>query len=178
MDLLDFDVNELYFEQEDTPEVQDLILQAGNAYEHGEAELPLQQAFEKSPESLNVLVALNRFYYYQHRLPEALSISEKALGIISAKLQFPENWQTLELQNISDAPKEQLTWIRLYLFTLKSIGFLKMRLHDLEPSKAIFAKLVSLDKENRIGAQALLELVNDKIMEDQGSHNTEQSQVS
>jgi len=165
MDLLDFDPNELYFQQEDSPEVQQLIHKAGGAYENGDAELPLLQAFVRSPESLNVLVALNRFYYYQHRLSEALLISEKALRIITARLQFPEDWQTLQLNHISDAPKEQLSWVRLYLFTLKSIGFLKMRLYEMEPSKAIFEKLVALDREDRIGARALLELVNQKIQE-------------
>jgi len=165
MDLLDFDPNELYFQQEDSQEVQQLILKAGGAYESGAAELPLLQAFVRSPESLNVLVALNRFYYYQHRLSEALLISEKALRIITARLQFPEDWQTLQLNHISDAPKDQLSWVRLYLFTLKSIGFLKMRLYEMEPSKAIFEKLVALDREDRIGARALLELVNQKIQE-------------
>jgi len=165
MDLLDFDPGELYFEKQDSPEVQELIQQAGTEYENGEAELPLLQAFMRAPESLNVLVALNRFYYYQHRLSEALLISEKALEIIRSKLQFPGDWHTLELQTITQAPKEQFSWVRLYLFTLKSIGFVKMRLHELETSKAIFEKLVALDSEDRIGASGLLKLVNRKIDE-------------
>ena len=165
MDLLDFEAYELYFQQEDSPEVQQLIMKAGENYEKGAAELPLLQAFLRSPDSLNVLVALNRFYYYQHRLDEALIISKKALRIIGARLQFPDDWRTIQLRQISDAPKELLSWVRLYLFTLKSIGFLKMRMHEIEPSKAIFEKLVALDSENRIGARALLELVNRNIQE-------------
>ncbi|OQK15545.1 hypothetical protein AU255_15065 [Methyloprofundus sedimenti] len=168
MDLLDFDPEELYFEQEDTLEVQALINQAGSLYEDGDAELPLLQAFMRTPDSLNVLVALNRFYYYQHRLDEALLVSERALNIINAKLPFTNDWQILALEDISSTPKESLSWVRLYLFTLKSIGFLKMRLHDLETSKAIFEKLVSLDSENRIGAVGLLEIVTRKI--DENNH--------
>lgn len=165
MDLLDFEANDLYFQHEDSLEVQQLIRRAGETYAGGEAELPLLQAYLRTPESLNVLVALNRFYYYQHRLAEALLISEKALRIIGAKVNFPEDWQILQLQHISGAPKEQRSWIRLYLFTLKSIGFLKMRLHDLQPSRDIFEKLVRLDSEDRIGASPLLELVNRKIQD-------------
>ncbi len=170
MDLLDFEANELYFQHEDPQEVQQLIRQAGEAYAGGDAELPLLQAYLRTPESLNVLVALNRFYYYQHRLSEALLISEKALQIISARLSFPHDWQSLQLQHISNAPKEQLSWIRLYLFTLKSIGFLKMRLHDLDSSKVIFEKLVLLDREDRIGASPLLALVSSKIQEGLSEH--------
>ena len=105
MDLLDFEAKDLYFEQEDTQEVQDLIKFAADLYNSGEAELPLLKAYLRAPESLNVLVALNRFYYYQHRLPEALLISEKALALIGADIAFPEDWRQLEMRHISEAPE-------------------------------------------------------------------------
>jgi tetratricopeptide (TPR) repeat protein len=128
-------------------------------YGSGEAELPLLQAYLRSPESLNVLVALNRFYYYQHRLTEALMISEKALNLIRQNINFPNDWQQLERTHITDAPKESLTRIRLYLFTLKSIGFLNMRLENLALSRDIFEKLIALDDKDRIGAKGLLEVL-------------------
>ena len=159
MDLLDFEAKDLYFEKEDPQEVQDLIKFASERYASGEAELPLLQAYLRAPESLNVLVSLNRFYYYQHRLQEALLVTEKALVIIRKSIDFPENWQTLSEHHISDAPKDLLTRIRLYLFTLKSVGFLNMRLENLSLSRKIFEKLVALDSKDRIGAKGLLELV-------------------
>lgn len=159
MDLLDFEAKDLYFEQEDSQEVQDLIKYAADLYNSGEAELPLLKAYLRAPESLNVLVALNRFYYYQHRLPEALLISEKALALIGADIAFPEDWRQLEMRHISEAPKDLLTRIRLYLFTLKSVGFLNMRLENLDLSRSIFEILVALDDKDRIGAQGLLDLV-------------------
>jgi len=159
MDLLEFDAKELYFDQPENPEVADLIKFAAELYATGEAELPLLKAYLRAPESLNVLVALNRFYYYQHRLEEALLISEKALAIIRAGINFPEDWRQLETQHITTAPKELLTRIRLYLFTLKSIGFLNMRLENLALSRDIFEKLIALDIKDRIGANGLLELV-------------------
>ncbi len=159
MDLLDFEAIDLYYDKEDSEDVQTLINQAGNNYENGAAELPLLKAYLRAPESLNVLVAINRFYYYQHRLEEALLISEKAINIIIARLDFPTDWRQLSMQHITDAPKEQLSWVRLYLFTLKSIGFLKLRMLELDESREIFEKLVSVDTENRIGGQALLDLV-------------------
>lgn len=159
MDLLEFDAKDLYFEREDSLEVQNLIKAASELYGSGEAELPLLQAYLRAPESLNVLVALNRFYYYQHRLSEALMISEKALHLIRCDIDFPHDWQLLERTHISDAPKESLTRIRLYLFTLKSIGFLNMRLENLQLSRDIFEKLIALDDKDRIGAKGLLEVL-------------------
>lgn len=159
MDLLEFEAKDLYFQKEDSEEVQALIKYASELYSSGEAELPLLQAFLRAPESLNVLVSLNRFYYYQHRLEEALLISERALVLIREGIAFPEDWRQLERTHISEAPKDWLTRIRLYLFTLKSIGFLNMRMENLELSRGIFEKLVALDDKDRIGAKALLALV-------------------
>lgn len=159
MDLLEFEAKELYFEQEDSEEVMRLLQFASELYGSGDAELPLLKAYLRAPESFNVLVALNRFYYYQHRLAEALLISEKALGLIREAIGFPEDWRQLQTSHISEAPKDWLTKVRFYLFTLKSIGFLHMRLQNLELSRGIFEKLVALDDKDRIGAKGLLELV-------------------
>ncbi len=164
MDLLEFDAQDLYFEQPDSPEVQALIVSASEGYANGEAELPLLQAYLRSPESLNVLVALNRFYYYQHRLAEALLISEKAFELIRNGIDFPANWCELTLERIQTAPKESMTRIRLYLFTLKSIGFLNMRMENLSTSRSIFEKLVEVDEKDRIGAKGLLALVEERIV--------------
>jgi tetratricopeptide (TPR) repeat protein len=159
MDLLDFEAQGLYFEQPDVAGVEELIAKAAENYAGGNAELSLLQAYFIAPESLNVLVALNRFYYYQHRLEEALTATTKALTVIRPTIAFPEDWQNLKTSHITDAPAALLTKVRMYLFTLKAIGFLNMRLENLDLSQAIFEKLVELDSKDRIGAQGLLELV-------------------
>lgn len=163
MDLLQFDAKDLYFEHADNDEVQALIQSASEYYGNGDAELPLLKAYLRAPQSLNVLVALNRFYYYQHRLEEALLISEQALELIRYGLDFPRDWQRLSPNHLSQAPKDLLTRIRLYLFTLKSVGFLNMRLENLALSQSIFTKLVELDEFDRIGAKALLALVQQRL---------------
>lgn len=158
MDLLDFEAQGLYFEDPDGEGVMDLIVAASEKYADGTAELPLLQAYFKAPDSLNVLVALNRFYYYQHRLEDALSATGKALAVIRPPLGFPEDWRELQLRHLLDTPAASLTQARLYLFTLKAIGFLHLRLEHLDISQAIFEKLVAVDSKDRIGAAALLEL--------------------
>lgn len=172
MDLLDFEAQGLYFEEPEVAGVEDLIANAAEHYADGLAELPLLQAYFLAPESLNVLVALNRYYYYQHRLEEALAATRKALAVIRPLVAFPEDWQELQLAHITGAPAHLLTQVRLYLFTLKAVGFLHMRLEQLDISQAIFEKLVGLDSQNRIGAQGLLELV---IKRKDEQHNLEKT---
>jgi len=159
MDLLDFEAQGLYFEGPDVAGVKELIAEAAENYAGGDAELPLLRAYFKAPESLNVLVALNRFYYYQHRLEDALTATVKALAVIRPLLPFPENWRDLQPSHLAETPAALLTQVRLYLFTLKAIGFINMRLNNLDISRDIFEKLVELDSKDRIGAQGLLELV-------------------
>ena len=159
MDLLDFEAQGLYFEEPDVAGVKEMIATAAENYETGEAELPLLKAYFLAPQSLNVLVALNRFYYYQHRLEDALEATVKALAVIRPLIGFPEDWRDLQQSHLSDAPPVSLTQVRLYLFTLKAVGFLNMRLHNLDVSQGIFEKLVELDSKDRIGAKGLLELV-------------------
>jgi tetratricopeptide (TPR) repeat protein len=158
MDLLDFEAKDLYFDRPDAPEVERLIKKAAEDYS-SEAELPLLRAYFLAPESLNVLVALNRFYYYQHRLEDALNATGKALDVVRLMTGFPEDWRDLRQSHIDAVPPDSLTRVRLYLFTLKAIGFLNMRLHKLDLSQSIFEKLVELDRMDRIGAKGLLELL-------------------
>jgi tetratricopeptide (TPR) repeat protein len=158
MDLLDFEAKDLYFDRPDAPEVERLIKQAAEDYS-SEAELPLLRAYFLAPESMNVLVALNRFYYYQHRLEDALSATGKALDVVRPAIGFPEDWRDLQPRHIEEVPPDLLTRVRLYLFALKAIGFLNMRLHRLDVSQSIFEKLVELDRMDRIGAKGLLELL-------------------
>jgi tetratricopeptide (TPR) repeat protein len=165
MDLLDFEAQDLYFEQAESAAVTQLLQQAATDYAEGSAELPLLQAYFLAPQSLNVLVALNRFYYHQHRLEEALTATEKALQIVRTQLNFPEQWQDVSPELLAQLPSKSLTRLRLYLFILKSSGFLNMRLLRLELSQRIFEKLVELDSKDRIGAAGLLDLVNKRLAE-------------
>ena len=72
---------------------------------------------------------------------------------------FPEEWRDLQPSHISQVPPVALTQVRLYLFTLKAVGFLNMRLHHLDESQGIFEKMIELDSQDRLGAQGLLALV-------------------
>jgi hypothetical protein len=88
MDLLDFEAQGLYFEEPDVTGVKEMIATAAENYGNGDAELSLLKAYFLAPESLNVLVALNRFYYYWNWL---LSIKTKTQSFYyRSKMMFKE----------------------------------------------------------------------------------------
>lgn len=155
MDLLDFDVKELYFDEPTDNEVYNLIYQAAQLYSEGLAEAPLAQAYQLAPENLSVLVARYRFFYYQHRYEECLQTAEQALEVARKRLNFPQDWQTLHTEQLETT---DMVLARFYLMALKGMAYLLLRLGRLAEGQAILEKIVSLDPKDRLGAAALLEV--------------------
>ena len=81
MDLLDFVETELYFDEPLSTEVSQLLATASAEYGSLEAELALLRASVLSPKHLSVLVALYRYYFYQHRLVAALQVARIVTAI-------------------------------------------------------------------------------------------------
>lgn len=160
MDLLDFDAKELYFDEACPEKVSELLAQAAKLYSEGEAEFPLLQAYLLAPEDLNVLVGLYRFFYYQHRYSESLLIADRALTITGKRLNLPSPaWEDLTpeiMAKVSDLPL-----LRFYLLALKGAAYLNLRLDKLAQGRAMLEKLIRLDPEDRLGASALLQVVNE-----------------
>jgi tetratricopeptide (TPR) repeat protein len=164
MDLLDFDAKELYFEEACPIQVSTLLQQAAHAYSEGLSELPLLQAYFYTPEDLNVLVGLYRFFYYQHRYHDALIVAERAMMISARRLQL-NTWESLtptQLENITNSPL-----LRFYLLALKGAAYLHLRLENLAQGKAILEKLIQLDPKDRLGASALLHVVNEATSQEE-----------
>lgn len=158
MDLLDFEGQDLYFDEPLADEVEGLIKQAADEYGNMEAELLLLRAFLFAPEHLVVLVALYRYYYYQHRYDEALAVADRAMAVSGDRLRFSGEWQRLSLNDMGRGVIQSMGLLRFYLLTLKAAGYLKLRLGGIEEGSAMLKKVIELDPHDRLGAQALLEV--------------------
>jgi hypothetical protein len=158
MDLMDFEGENLYFEELLPAEVEALLEKAGGSYAEGGAEPPLLEAFKLAPESLNVLVAMYRFYYYQHRLEDALNIARQALALTARRLDIPLDWRRLGEAHLGVGP-QAMALLRFHLLSLKAEAYLLMRLGHKDAGRAILTHLVALDAANRLGAKQLLEVL-------------------
>lgn len=159
MDLLDFDQSALYFDDPVDAEVEGLIAAAGEAYGEDGAEPLLHKAYFLAPDSLLVLVALYRYYFYQHRLPSALVVADRALAVAGKRLGLPADWQGLqpELMGTVDSPSMGL--LRFYLHVIKAAGYINLRLGRIEQGRALLEKLTEIDSHDRLGGKALLDTV-------------------
>lgn len=164
MDLLkELDGAGCYFEESLTDKVRQLLDAAAESYGNGErAELLLQQARLQAPESLTVMVALYRFYFYRHRLAETLEVATLAMHLSGRLLGLVSDWPELETEEFDRQAAGKVTTGRFYLFALKGAGYLNMRQGELELGTAQLKKVRELDPEDRLGASVLLKVAEEK----------------
>ncbi|MGA7178644.1 MAG: hypothetical protein WBX11_03515 [Thiobacillaceae bacterium] len=159
MDLMDFDQATLYFDDPLDEDVLKLIAEAGTEYGQETAELLLHKAYFLAPESLLVLVALYRYYFYQHRLDDAQRVASRAMAIVGRRLHFPDQWQHLSPSFLGQGVLRSMGLLRFYLNVLKAAGYINLRLGRLELGRAMLEKLVELDSHDRLGGKALLDVL-------------------
>lgn len=159
MNLLDFDTTRLYYDQATSADVELLLNKAAADYGTGNAESCLKLAWSQAPGNLSVLVALYRFYYYSHRLEEALEIAEQAIRAAGEQLTLPADWRNLNPVILDEACDPQtLGLVRYYLLAVKGAAVLCLRLGRLEEAIERLRKLTELDATDLLAVRDLLEL--------------------
>jgi len=161
MDLLkELDGSGCYFEEEISDEVQGLLDAAADNYAEEEvAELLLLRAFLRMPDSLTVLVGLYRFYFYRHRLFDALEVADRAMRLAAEAIGFDPDWSSLQIDDFDRMAAGQVSMGRFYLFALKGAGYMNMRTGKIELGTVQLRKVRELDPEDRLGASVLLNVV-------------------
>lgn len=159
MDLMDFDQAGLYFDEPVSAEVEALIVAAGRQYSEDGAEAALLRAYFLAPEALLVLVALYRYYFYQHRLEDALIVADRTMAIVARRLELPADWRYINLDHVGHGVQRSMGLLRFYLHVLKAAGYIHLRLERFATGRAMLEKLSQLDTQDRLGAKALLDVV-------------------
>lgn len=161
MDLLDFSDCKLYFEEPLPAEAERLIAQAASEYGKATAEMALLRAHLLAPENLTVLVGLYRYYFYQHRLEDALIVAERAMQLSGRHLGLPPDWNQLDETRLGSAAANSFGLLRFYLLALKAASVVLLRLGKIAASRARLIKLAGLDSRDQLGAGKLLEVVDE-----------------
>ena len=165
MDLLSFDAEPLYFDHPPSEEVVRWLQQAAEDYGDGKAEADLRRAYQLAPEHLMVLVALFRYYFYQHRFPDALGIIQKAREVVRQKLGLPDDWRALDETQLVAGHARDMVLVRFYLLCLKGEAYLYARQGEAEKGVPLLEKVAALDSNDQLGTAALLAVVNRNIQQ-------------
>jgi hypothetical protein len=163
MDLLkELDGSGCYFEETLSDEVKQMLDAAADSYGEEGAEMLLLRAFLRAPASLTVLVALYRYYFYQHRLHNALQVADRAMHLSGEAIGLAYAWPELQAADFDRQAAGQVSMGRFYLFALKGAGYMNMRIGKVELGTAQLRKVRELDPEDRLGAGILLDVVDYK----------------
>ena len=165
LDLLDLGEDGLYFDEPCLPEVEALIAQAAQHYGRANAEQFLLRAYFLAPEQLSVLVALYRYYFYQHRLEDALVVAERALDVTARRLHLVGGWSSIGRIALGEAVMRSMGLLRFHLLALKGSAVILLRLGRLDEARLRLAKIAEVDERDALGVTPLLAVIAERQQE-------------
>ncbi len=134
-----------------SPQVESLIQEAG-LLRHlpAQALLLLERARSAAPRHPAPLIALYRFYFYAHRWSQARAVGVDAMAIARTVLG-PDfgDWPPSD-----DAVRHDAA-VRFYLFALKGLAYLNLRLNDMDETRMLLGELRRLDPQDHVGGGLL-----------------------
>ncbi|ARU32774.1 hypothetical protein CAP31_00265 [Sulfuriferula sp. AH1] len=150
------------FGGEASPVIAQLLHDAAAAYQHtSRAEAILWSAQAINPACLPVYFALYKFYFYKFRLADAEKVALMGLETAARQGGFASDWKQLSPLSVNwgltDRPQH------FYLFTLKALAFIRLRLGQHTDSLALLDKLQELDPGDSVGSSVIRDLATELI---------------
>ena len=140
-----------------SPAVCALLTQAAAA--HGDAnraEALLWTAQALDPDCLATCFALYKFYFYKGRLAEAESAARLALRTAARRGGFDADWTVADCQTTDWSDTHGAA--HFYLFSLKALAFIRLRMGFPAETTAILDKLAEIDPCDQVGACVIREV--------------------
>lgn len=149
----------IVFGQQIDPEVNVYLQQAVHAHsipDLPKAEMLLWQAQHLKPEQLEVYIALYKFYFYKNRLSEAEEVALLGLKMAAQVGGFSADWTQLTRGSASWECAQGAE--RIYLYTLKALGFIRLRRLEFIAGQQVLEKLSELDPLDQVGGSVIREI--------------------
>lgn len=139
------------------PAIDATLREAASCYDDtAKAEALLWTALKADPQCLGSHFSLYKFYFYKRKLKQAEEVALLGLETAARQGGFSPDWTQLDAQTCDwrrvDAPQH------FYLFTLKALAFMRLRLGRADESHALLAKLHELDPLDSVGASVIRDL--------------------
>ena len=140
-----------------TPTGLRYLLNSARGLEHPAAvEALLLEARQRWSEEPDAHVGLYKFYFLQARYAEAEAAVWEALRRAAACAGFSRNYRRLHPASADWQTRRGAT--RLYLFSLKALGVIRLRRGKVDNARRVLEKLLELDPGNEIGGEAFLQI--------------------
>jgi len=125
------------------------------------AERAVRRALAVAPDDFTARLAAYKFYFYNHRLAEALPHAAALLDQAARRLNVTLDWRRVApgdaaFDEVENAPG-------LYLQALLAWGYCQTRLGRYELGREAIAKTAELSKRDRFGARRLLAVIDNGV---------------
>ncbi|QGM47770.1 tetratricopeptide repeat protein [Methylocystis heyeri] len=148
------------------PDAERQLFEAAHSYDQSDVALAhLREARRLAPNHVAVLIGLYRFFFYKGRLREALEIAQTCLLRASIENSLPLDWRQVQRDHAAFASFDD-PLARFFMFVLKGYAYLNMRLGDIEEGRVAVIKLLELDPSDKVGAQVLLTVLDQRELDD------------
>ena len=130
---------------------------AASSVDHAEAETLFLQAQTLDSHCLQTYFALYKFYFFQKRLADAERIVLAGLEEAAKQGGFPNDYRQL----VANQKKWNLyanDSTLFYLYTLKALAFIKLRLGFTLDAQLVLSHIQQLDPEDLSGASVIMDL--------------------
>ncbi len=141
------------------PEVNHLLQAAvaASSVDQDRAESLFLQAQQLDSHCLQTYFALYKFYFFQNRLVDAKRVVIAGLEEAARQGGFPSDYRRLAQNRQKwDLYANDITLF--YLYTLKALAFIKLRLGFTIDAQLILSHLQQLDPEDLSGASVIIDL--------------------
>ncbi|MGZ8191261.1 MAG: hypothetical protein ACXWTS_08535 [Methylococcaceae bacterium] len=130
---------------------------AASSVDQSRAENLFLQAQTLDSQCLQTYFALYKFYFFQKRLVDAERVVLAGLEEAAKQGGFPNDYRQL-VQNRKnwDLYANESTFF--YLYTLKALAFIKLRLGDTINAQLVLSHLQQLDPKDLSGASVIMDL--------------------
>lgn len=121
------------------------------------AEKAVLEALALAPTDLEIRLAAYRYYFYSHRIREALPHAEEILRHAARRLNISSDWRAVQAGHVAFGEFEEAPG--LYLQTLLAWGYCQARLGEDHEACCALDKVIELDPDDRFGARRLLAVI-------------------
>ena len=130
---------------------------AASSVDQSRAENLFLQAQALDSHCLQTYFALYKFYFFQKRLVDAERIVLAGLEEASKQGGFPNDYRQL-VANLQKWNLYANECSLFYLYTLKALAFIKLRLGFTLEAQLVLSHIQQLDPEDRSGASVIMDL--------------------
>lgn len=155
-EVLPFGAARAFFSDTTPPKLRQLLNQALDSSDPQQTERCLLQARREWPDAPDAHISLYKFYFVARQYEQAEAAVWSALRSAASQLDVTRNYRRL---TPASADWTQATGPeRLYLFSLKALGVIRLRRARVFQARTVLSKLLELDPHDEIGGGAFWQI--------------------